>query len=99
MKKELRMQNTACYSYTNVNPKNRYVSDCVIRAIALATNQSWEQTIRELTELGIKKGTVLNDQTLYPIYLKEKGFIEAKEPRKYINLKMTVKEWLEGEKR
>ena len=94
MKKELRFQNTDFYEYTNVNPKDKYGGDCVIRAIALATGQSWEQTIRELTEVGIKKGFVLIDWHVYEKYLETHGFIRCKEPRDVNNRKMTVKEWM-----
>ena len=94
MKREEKYPNTIYFTFKNVNPKNKFGSDCVVRAIAEATGQSWETTIREMTELGIKKGLVLNDASLYPLYLKEKGFSEIKEPRKHDNTKMSVKEWL-----
>lgn len=95
MNKEQRMKNTDYYEYTNVNPKNKYVGDCVIRAIALACNQTWEQTVREMTELGIKKGLVLNDEKLYPLYLEQKGFHQEKEPRDMDNCKITISEWID----
>lgn len=101
MNKILRMVDTSHYHYVNVNPKNKYGGDCVIRAIALALNQSWEQTVRELTELGLKKGFILNDVHLYPKYLESKGFIQMKEPRDYWNKKMSISEFLDlhkGEK-
>lgn len=94
MKKSLQIKDTAYYHYVNVNPKDRFVDDCVIRAIALVCNQSWEQTVRELTELGIKKGDVCNGRKLFPLYLKEKGFTQMSEPRNYDNTKMSIKEWL-----
>ena len=94
MNKQQRMINTAYYEYTNVNPKNKFGGDCVIRAIALACNQSWETTIREMTELGIKLGYVLNDHHVYEKYLLSKGFKEMKEPRNYDNKKYLVKDWL-----
>lgn len=98
MNKDIRKVNTSYYTYINLNPKDKYVSDCVVRAIALATNQSWKQTVMELTELGVKKGLVLNDKTLYPKYLESKGFVLRKEPRDYNNKKMSVKEWLISKK-
>lgn len=97
MNKALRMVDTDYYKYVNVNPKNKFGGDCVIRAIALATGQSWEQTVREMTELGIKMGYVLNDPHVYSKYLLQKGFILCKEPRDVCNRKMTVKEWIDEE--
>ena len=96
MNKELRMKNTPYYEYINVNPKDKFVGDCVVRAIALACGQTWEETVREMTELGIKKGMVLNDRKLYPLYLKSKGFVQMLEPRNFNGTKMTVKEWLDN---
>lgn len=91
--RDSRLKSTEWYEYTNVNPRNRICGDCVIRAIALVTGQSWETTVREMTEMGIKKGLVLNDKDLYPEYLKSKGFIECKEPRDCCNRKLSVKEF------
>ena len=48
----------------NINPKNKRTKDCVIRAIATATNSSWEYIYRELAELGIKKGLMINEKYL-----------------------------------
>lgn len=98
MNKELRMKCTTYYQYINLNPKDKFVSDCVIRAIALACGQSWETTVREMTEFGIKKGMVLNDSKLYPLYLKSKGFVEMPEPRRSDNTKMPLSEWLKYRK-
>jgi hypothetical protein len=32
------------YVHANPNPNGAYVEDCVIRAIAIATNRSWDET-------------------------------------------------------
>ena len=97
MNRAKRMINTDYYEFINVNPKNKFGGDCVIRAIAHATGQSWEQTIRELTELGIKMGFVCNDDHVYSKYLLQKGFVQCKEPRDVCNRKMTIKEWIDEE--
>ena len=94
MNRKLRMINTDTYEYVNVNPKNKFGADCVVRAIALATDQSWEQTIRELTELGIKMGYVLNDDHVYSKYLEQKGFVQCKEPRDIFNKKMSLSDYI-----
>lgn len=95
MKKELRMVNTDYYEYVNVNPKGKHCGDCVIRAVAHATDQSWADVIRDLTELGIKKGYVAIDKSIYPKYLEAKGFIQMPEPRDADNKKMSIREWLQ----
>ena len=95
MNKDLRMIETKYYIYVNVNPKNKYCGDCVIRAISRALNQSWETTVRELTELGIKKGYVAIDKHIYPKYLESKGFRQMKEPRDWQNKKISIKEFID----
>lgn len=82
MKREEKYPDTETFKYYNANPKNRKGGDCVVRAITTVLNQSWEQTVRELTEVGIKKGFVLNDKHTYDKYLQEKGFIKMKQPIK-----------------
>lgn len=94
MNKQLRMIGNAYYEFINLNPNGKFCGDCVIRAIALACDQSWEETIREMTEFGIKKGLVLNDKKLYPLYLEYKGFTKMSEPHYVDNTKMSVREWI-----
>lgn len=94
MNKIDRMRCNDYYHYINLNPKDKYVGDCVIRAVALMTNSDWKDTVREMTEFGIDKGLVLNDNKLYPEYLKSKGFVEHGEPRDSFNRKITVREFV-----
>lgn len=37
------------YKYYNANPLGRNVHDCTVRAISLATQRSWDETYRELS--------------------------------------------------
>lgn len=96
MTREKRYPETSTFHYYNANPKNKIGGDCVVRAIATALNQSWETTVRELTEVGIKYGYVLNDTKTYEKYLKEKGWVKCKQPRKSDNTKFTGKEFCKG---
>lgn len=84
---------TSTFHYYNANPHNRKGGDCVIRAICTFLNISWEQCIREMTEVGIKHGFVLNDRNTIEKYLKEKGFEKMPMPRKCNKLRYTVKEF------
>lgn len=93
-RRERNYPNTDFFSYYNANPKNNYCSDCVARAISVATNQSWEDVIRDMTEYGIKKGLVFNDKKCIKSYLKAKGWVKHKEPRDWDNMKMTAKDYL-----
>lgn len=57
----------------NPNPLGKQTSDCVIRAIAIATEQSWKRTYRELCELGEIEAEMPNTNSLWGLYLKQKG--------------------------
>lgn len=82
MTREQKYPDTETFRYFNANPKNRKGGDCVVRAVAAALGQSWEQTVREMTEVGIKCGFVLNDKYTYDKYLQKKGFVKARQPVK-----------------
>lgn len=77
----------------NVNPKNKKTGDCVIRAIAIATNSSWEYIYRELAELGIKKGLILNDRKNWKAYLKKIGYEQQKMPRRDDKTRYTLEKF------
>lgn len=85
---------TPTFHFHNANPKGRKAGDCVVRAISVALGQSWEQTMREMTELGIKHGYAFNETKLIDIYMKEKGWTKIKEPRNYENKKISVSQFL-----
>lgn len=62
------------YEYYNPNPSGKTVSDCVIRAISKALNQSWETTYIELALQGYLMSDLLNSNAVWSAYLKNKGF-------------------------
>ena len=93
MKRQDKYPSTSTFRYYNANPHNRIGGDCTIRAIATALGQSWEQTVRELTEVGIKYGYVCNDKHTYEKYLAQKGWRKMKQPRKEDGTKYTGKEF------
>ena len=95
MKRQDRYPDTKWFSFYNANAKNKFGADCVVRALCTGLKQGWEETIRELTEVGIEKGYVLNDTHAYKEYLKRKGYLMKKQPRKYDNTKYTGKEFCE----
>lgn len=90
-----RFKTTEWYDYLNVNPKGRISGDCVVRAIAAVVGKPWETVVREMTELGIKKALVLNDPSLFPLYLESQGFRLRKEPTNPDGTKMSIKRFLE----
>lgn len=85
---------TSIFRYHNANPKNRLTTDCVIRAICTALDQTWDQTLRELTEVGIENCLTATNKDTYTKYLAQKGFSKCKQPRKEDNTKYTGYEWI-----
>lgn len=58
----------------NPNPQGKRAGDCVVRAIAIATQQSWRETYRELCEQGEKMCDMPNSNAVWGMLLKKKGF-------------------------
>ena len=49
----------------NANPKGWKTDDCVIRAIALATDKTWDQVFTDLNVIAFKKKRTFNDPCGY----------------------------------
>ncbi len=77
----------------NNNPKNKKTGDCVIRAIATATNSSWEYVYIKLAELGIRKGLIINDPNNWQKYLEILGYEKQKMPRRSDRTRYTLEEF------
>ena len=85
---------TPTFHFHNANPQGKKANDCVARAISVALSQSWDDTIREMTELGIKLGLVFNEDKCIDAYLKKKGWTRLKEPRDSNNKKVSVSDFI-----
>lgn len=85
---------TDIFHFHNENPKGKKANDCVARAISVALSQSWGDTIKEMTDLGIKLGLVFNEDKCVEAYLKNKGWDKYKEPRDLNNKKISVAQFL-----
>ena len=57
----------------NPNPLGRTTGDCVIRAIAIATDQSWRTTYPDLSRIGEIEGDLPNSNMVWHLYLKKRG--------------------------
>lgn len=57
----------------NPNPLGKQTGDCVIRAIAIATDQSWRETYRDLCEEGEKMADLPNSNAVWGNYLRKRG--------------------------
>ena len=61
------------YIKSNINPQNKQVGDCVIRAISTALNQEWERTYIELAIQGFMMSDMPSSDSVWNEYLKSKG--------------------------
>lgn len=86
---------TSTYHFYNANPKDRRTGDCVIRAIATATDKTWEEVLQGLTEIALKYKIMPNDEKCYDRYLASLGWRKEKQPRKEDNTKYTGSEFCE----
>lgn len=57
----------------NPNPLGKMTGDCVVRALAIATDQSWRETYRQLCDLGAIHADMPNSNSIWGLYLKERG--------------------------
>jgi len=57
----------------NPNPMGRETGDCVIRAIAIATDKSWREAYWALCELGAIQGDLPNSNMVWNMYMREQG--------------------------
>lgn len=53
------------YIFKNENPYGKMVDDCVIRAIATATGQSWDRTAHDLFEEQLAQKDLQNSNTVW----------------------------------
>ena len=60
------------YVFYNANSFKRYINDCTIRAISLATNKSWNDTYKELSDKARRMGMMMDDARFIEYYLDNK---------------------------
>lgn len=84
---------TSYFHFYDANPKNKRTGDCVVRAISLATNQSWDEVLTGLFHLSLKYKQMLDCPELYDKYLKSLGYIKQPMIRKFDGTKYTGEEF------
>ena len=82
-----------CAEYGIKPLKKNQIGDCVIRAIAIALDQSYKRTLKDLCEMSIADGGVPNDEFIYERYLSLKGWVKNKPPRDVRGRKIKIKDW------
>lgn len=62
------------YVRYNPNPQSKDVGDCVIRAISIVTNSTWEDTYISLCDLGFELHDMPSANYVWGEYLRRMGF-------------------------
>lgn len=62
------------YIFANPNPKKKLVGDCVIRAIAISQNRSWEEIFDELTSIAKDMYDMPSSNEVWGRYLLNLGY-------------------------
>lgn len=65
------------YKYLNKNPRNLITGDCAIRACALLTDKSWEDTYIDISRKGLTLCRVQTDNGVWGSYLRDNGFVRG----------------------
>ena len=68
------------YVHLNPNPNGAYVEDCVIRAIAIATNQSWDEVAIYLFLQAFIMKNMPSVNKVWGTYLTSIGFSQHQLP-------------------
>lgn len=63
------------YIHANPNPIGRYVDDCVVRAICIATDRSWDDVYAQLCLQGYIMKNMPSVNKVWGAYLSSIGFV------------------------
>lgn len=80
------------FNLYNNNPKNKKTTDCVVRALTLATGKPYQEVYKELFELSLKTGYFINEKRLEDKFLELNGFVKHKQPKKSNGTKYLIGE-------
>ena len=70
------------YENKNINPKGKKTGDCVVRALSLALGRDYVDVYRELFDISLLTGYIINDKRVEEKFLTKHGFVKHKQPKK-----------------
>lgn len=62
------------FVFCNPNPERISITDCVVRAVAIAQNRSWDDVYMDLCMLGLKMHDMPNNNAVWDAYLRAEGW-------------------------
>ena len=63
------------YIFFNPNPRNKYVGDCVVRAICMATDCDWETAYTKVAARGFALHDMPSSDDVWGAQLYSEGFV------------------------
>lgn len=65
------------FKRVNVNPMGKSTDDCLVRALAVVMDLSWEKAYMDLCQYGLLIYDMPNSGATLALYMKEKGYKRA----------------------
>ena len=93
--KTKKYKDTKYVHFHNANPDNKRTGDCVIRALSVAMDKSWDDVLDDLNKIAHEVKSVPNNKDCYMKYLEDMGFEKCKQMRKDDNTKYRGYEFLD----
>ena len=62
------------YIYYNNNPLGLHTGDCVIRALSVLLEQTWDQTYTDISVQGFVMGLMPSSNAVHQVYLEQHGY-------------------------
>lgn len=94
MTRQQKYPDTATFHYHNANPKGRFTTDCVVRAISAATETPYNVVVGELAKMQQSTGFDASSPECFGRYLEiVHGWNKHNQPRKSDGKKYTGSEF------
>lgn len=93
MKREEKFPNTDTFVLYNANPKNRYTSDCVFRALSTACEIEYNKVVFDGATMQCETGYDSSSKKGIEKLLDQYGWTKMKQPKTDNNKKYTGKEF------
>lgn len=84
---------TTYFHYFNANPHGRITCDCVVRALATATQIPYDTVVDELTAQFHETGIHQADSRAVALWLKRKGWKQCSQPKRRDGTKYTGRQF------
>lgn len=62
------------WKYKNLNPLNKITGDCVVRAIAAVSGQTWDEVYRGIAQKGFQRAEMPSWNSVWWAYLEDEGY-------------------------